>query len=162
MLQALLPPQFKRTRRCVATLVAISVVIVLISAWTGGFYSLLSARGSGSTDLEVTVDQPISAGLRARYLKTLAREKDFVVANPNHLEFRSKWRELNSDGTSDSVFFEFSTEPRLFGYRTRRTHHADIFIVWYQRDERKTFREVALPDSATRGTWKAVVPIVEP
>ena len=91
-----------------------------------------------------------------------AREKDVVVANPNHPEFRGNWKELNNDSASDSVFFAFSTEPLLFGYRMKRSHYADILIAWYQRGERETFREVALPGNSEPGPWKAVVPNVEP
>ena len=139
-----------------------AAVVIVTSAWTGGYFSFQSMRGNGSTDLEITVDRPIPNGLRVRYAKVLAREKDVIAANPNHPVFRKEWRDLSSEGASDSVFFAFSTQPRLFNYRTKRAHYADILMVWYQRDERETFREVALPGSSEPGPWKVVVPIVEP
>ncbi len=149
------------TRRLIAVLVAVSVVVVVASAWSGGYWSLQSKRGCGTKDLNIAVDQPIPTGLRVRYTKAFAREKDLIVANPNH-SVRGDWEELSNDGASDSVFFAFSEEPLLFGYREKRGYYADILIVWYQRDERETFREVALPGNSEPGPWKAVVPIVEP
>ena len=146
----------------IAGVVAMAAVVIVTSAWTGGYFSFQSIRGNGSTDLEITVDRPIPTGLRVRYAKVLAREKDVIIANPNHPVFRKEWRDLSSEGASDSVFFAFSTEPQLFGYRTRRAHYADILYVWYQRDNRKTFREVAIPSNSERGPWKTVVPVVEP
>ena len=162
MTETPLPSLMTWTRRLIAVLVVISIAVVVASAATGGYWSFQSVRGCGTTDLEITVDRPIPTGLRVRYAKVLARVKDVIIANPNHPEFRKEWRDLSSKGASDSVFFAFSTEPQLFGYRTNRHHYADILIVSYQRDERETFREVALTDRAACGTWKAVVPIVEP
>ena len=118
-------------------------------------------RGSGTKDLDIAVDQPIPTGLRVRYAKAFAREKDLIVANPNH-SVRGDWEELSNDGASDSVFFAFSEVPQLFGYREKRGYYADILIVWYQRGERETFREVALPGNSAPGPWKVIVPIVEP
>ena len=162
MTDAPLPLTTIWTRRLTAVLVVISVVVVVASAGSGGYWSLQSAHGCGNTELVISVDRPISTGLRVRYVKAFAREKNVVVANPSHPEFRGKWKELNDDGAVDSVFFAFSTEPRLFGYRTKRNNYADVLVVWYQRDERETFRTVALPGNSEPGPWKIVVPIIEP
>ncbi len=122
----------------------------------------MSKRGIGSTDLSVVVDLPIPNGLRVRYAKVFSRDTNLIVANPNAPEYRREWKELSGDSVSDSVVFAFSTEPRLFGYQTKRGHYADALIVWYQKDERETFRVVTLPGNSEPGPWKVVVPMVEP